>query len=78
MRITSVKYVRNYILEVTFYTGEVKRVNLRTFLMKAQNPMTTSYRDIEKFKKVKLVDGHLSWGNSQMDLGGESLYQWKD
>ena len=77
MRITSVKHLKNYILEITFYNNVVRKVNLRKFLMSDQNPMTTKFRDMKLFKKVRVDRGHLAWGRNEMDLSGESLYKWE-
>lgn len=77
MKITAVKYLKDYLLEITFSDNVVKQVDLGGFLMSAQNPMTTAFLDVELFKQVKVEYGNLSW-NGEMDLSAESLYNWKD
>ena len=78
MKVKKVKYNKGYLLEVYFQNGTVRQVNLKNFLLSAINPMTTKYRRIKLFKTVIVKNGHLSWGNSEMDLSAESLYNWKD
>lgn len=78
MKVVDVKHLGEYKLEIHFSDNTVKQVDLKQFLFSAQNPMTTAFQDVELFKKVKIVHGHLSWGDSEMDLSAESLYNWKD
>jgi hypothetical protein len=77
--IDRVNYLSGYLLEIFFNNGKIKKVDFKNFLMKAQNPMTTKYRNLKLFKKVKIENGDLTWGkDSEMDLSAESLYKWKD
>ena len=79
MRVIDVKYIREYIVEVYFYDGAVKQVDLKPFLFSGRYPLTKKYKKIELFKQVKVEHGHLSWGkHAEMALSGESLYDWKD
>lgn len=78
MKVVNVKYISEYKLEIQFSDNTVKNVDLKQFLLSAKNPMTTTFRDIELFKQVKVVHGHLSWNDGEMDLSAESLYNWKD
>lgn len=75
MRITKVKHLKNYLLEITFSDGAIKKVDLTKFLHSAINPMTKTFRDVNLFKNVKIEHGHLSW-NGEMDLSAEDLYNW--
>lgn len=76
--IDRVNYLSGYLLEIFFSNGKIKKVDLKNFLMKAQNPMTTKYRNLQLFKKVKIENGNLTWGkDGEMDLSAESLYKWK-
>lgn len=76
MRVTDVKYLGEYIIEVTFINGEVRQIDLQKFLESSKNPMTRQYLDKEKFKNVRVFYGTLTW-DEEMDLSGESLYNWK-
>lgn len=78
MKVVDVKYLGEYKLEIHFSDSVVKNVDLKYFLLSAKNPMTTAFRDIELFKQFKVVHGYLSWGDGEMDLSAESLYNWKD
>lgn len=40
--------------------------------------MTSKFKKINLFKKVKVEFGHLSWGDSEMDLSASSIYNWKN
>ena len=74
MEIIRVKYTKDYQLEVFFDNGEKRIVDFKSFLFNEKNPMTTQYRDIEKFKNVEIEFGHLTWDNGQMDISSESIY----
>lgn len=79
LSIDRVNYLSCYLLELFFSNGKIKKVDLKNFLLKAQNPMTAKYRNLKLFKKVKIENGNLSWGkNGEMDLSAESLYKWKE
>ena len=73
MKIISVKYLSNYILKILFNNGMIKKSNLKSFLFSAINPMTTKYRNLHLFKKVKVENGYLTWGNGEMDLSAENI-----
>ena len=77
MRVTQVEHIKNFELKVKFYNGKSKTIDFKNFLKKAVNPMTSKYYNVNRFKKVKIEHGYLSWGNNEMDLSGESLYNWE-
>lgn len=74
MRVVSVKWIKDYLLEVTFDNGKIRIANFRYFLFAARNPMTTQFRDIKKFKKVKIDHGDLSW-KDEMDFEADSIWE---
>ena len=74
MYITGVKYLKNYILHVTFKNGLVKDFNFKDFLFTETNPMFTKFRSINLFKKVRAENGLLIWGDDEMDFLGEHLF----
>lgn len=75
MRIIEVKYIKDYILECHFEDGKVVTANFQKFLMNAQNPMTTQFRDKERFAQVQITAvGSLTWEDGQMDIPYWSIY----
>jgi hypothetical protein len=78
MNIVKVKYLKQYKLKLTFSNGKAKEVDLKDFLMKAQNPMTTRFRDVSLFKNVAIENGNLTWEDGEMDLSAEWLYNLQD
>ena len=74
MRVVSVKWIKDYLLKVTFNNGDIRIANFRYFLFAARNPMTTQFRDIKKFKKVKIDHGDLSW-KDEMDFEADSIWE---
>jgi len=76
MRVTSVKYLKDYQIEVSFHNRVVKRFDLKEFLFSEYNPMITKYRKIELFKKVYEERGFVYWNDGELSFGGDSLYNW--
>jgi len=73
-RIVKVKYLSDYKLEVNFDNGEKRIADFEEFLFQEQNPMTTQFRDKERFKNVYVEFGHLTWENGQMDISADEIY----
>ncbi len=74
MKVIKVKYLSDYKLEIVFENEQVKIADFETFISQAQNPMTLQFKDIAKFKKVKMQYGHLTWLNGEMDISAESIF----
>ena len=74
MKIAEIKYLSDYKLEIKFEDGKVNLVDFKNFLNKSQNPMISKYRNINKFKKVKIDTGFLSWNDGEMEISSQSLY----
>ena len=74
MRIVKVKWIKDYLLEVTFDDGKVKVTDFSDFLIHARNPMSNQFLDIKRFKKARIDHGDLTWGNGEMDFSAESIY----
>lgn len=72
--IKSVKYLNRYQLEVVFMDNHKSIADFDFFLHKTDDPIIIKYRNIEKFKKVKINTGFLSWGNGEMEIPGNSIY----
>lgn len=73
MKIVEVKYIKDYILECHFEDGKVVTANFSDFLHNAKNPMTTQFLDKERFAKVQLFYGDLTWEDGQMDISCRSI-----
>jgi len=74
MEIIKVKYLSDYKIEVEFNDKEKRIADFKDFLFQEHSPMTTQFRDIERFKKVYIELGHLTWEDGQMDISAQSIY----
>lgn len=74
MKITRVRYLYDYTLEVEFDDGTIKYPNFRNFIYNSNHPMVRQFKDIERFKKVTINHGHLTWEDGQMDISAHSIY----
>lgn len=74
MKVSKVKYLSDYKLEIKFDDGKVNVVDFEKFLNKSQNPMISKYKNINKFKKVEIDTGFLSWNDGEMEISSQTLY----
>jgi len=74
LEVIETKYVSGYKLRLTFNDDAIRIVDFGPFLKKAQNPDTTDYRDLKKFKSFRIEYGDLIWGDHQMIFPIMDLY----
>ena len=70
IKVTGVKPLPNYQLELLFNTGETRVFNVGPYLDRG---IFTELRDRTYFQSVRLAFGSVAWPNEQ-DFGPESLY----
>lgn len=80
MEIVRATYLKDYQYEFEFIDGKVVTIDFRRFLFESDDhPCITPFQDIEKFKKYTLdEDGHVSWGDNEMDFNPIGIYEGKD
>jgi hypothetical protein len=61
-RIISAKYVEGYKLELTFNDGKVNIIDFRKQVMAQKVPEYAAYQDLNEFKKFRIDDGNIVWG----------------
>ena len=74
MKILNVKYLEDYKLEVLFSNGEIKIADFKIFLQKSMNKSINKFLDKNKFKKVEIDNGFLTWNNGEMEISSLSIY----
>jgi hypothetical protein len=70
IKVTNVKALDNYQLELSFNTGKRRVFDVGPYLNKG---IFTELRDLSYFRSVRLAFGSVAWPNEQ-DFGPESLY----
>ena len=70
--IVEADYIKDYIIEVKFNDGSVKRVNLETYTKKGG--VFSELRDKEYFKRFFIDLNTLCWPNGA-DIAPERLYE---
>lgn len=75
MKILNVNYLDNYRLEILFNNKETKIADFENFLLTAKNPSINENLDKNKFKKVVVDTGFLSWNNGSMEIDAYSIYK---
>jgi Protein of unknown function (DUF2442) len=66
LEITEAKYVSGYKIRLAFNDETIRVMDFGPFLKKAQNPMTTKYCNLKRFKAFHIQDGDLMWGDFEM------------
>jgi len=77
MYFKSAKHIVDYIIEAKLDNGEVKYYDFEKWLLGDVNPMFYKFRDLEKFKKVKVWEGILIWGKDEMDFLPEHIKRFE-
>jgi hypothetical protein len=70
VRVTAVRALDDYQLELSFDTGETRLFDARPYLDKG---IFTELKDVSYFRSVRLAFGSVAWPHEQ-DFGPESLY----
>jgi hypothetical protein len=68
-------YIGDYKIHFLFSDGIEKTIDFKDFLMNSNNPMTTKYRDNEKFKSFSLEYGDIIWNDYEMCFPIWDLYK---
>ncbi|HTA26513.1 MAG TPA: DUF2442 domain-containing protein [Bacteroidia bacterium] len=75
MLVSDVKYIKDYVIEVTLRTGEVKRYDLKKWLFSDINPILYKFRKLNHFKKVRVENGIIVWGDDEMDFTPDHMVE---
>jgi len=75
MLVDSVKYIKDYVIDVTLRTGEVKRYDFKKWLFSDINPMLYKFRKLNHFKKVRVENGIIVWGDDEMDFTPDHMVE---
>ena len=77
-RAESAVYLRDYILMVTFFSGEVKEIDFAPALEKYGQGYYEKFKKQSEFKKFKVEDGNIFWGkNEDLIFTPASVYKNK-
>ena len=77
IKIKNAQYQGDYKIKLNFSDGKKITVDFTNFLKSARNPMTTKYRDFNKFKTFEIVYGDLIWNDYEMCFPIWDLYKGK-
>ena len=72
--IISAKHTKKLILIITFDDGHSSKVDFSDFLNQTNLPDLIRYKKISNFKKYKILNGNIIWGDYEMIFPLESLY----
>lgn len=69
-RVSAVRALEDYELEINFDNGEVRRFDVKPYLNRG---VFVRLRDAEAFRDVRAVAGSIEWGNG-LDLSYDTVY----
>ncbi len=75
VEIVSAEYKTGYILDLVFSDGWHQSIDFEPFLLRAKNPMTTKYRNLDLFRSFTIVYGALTWNDDEMCFPIADLYE---
>ncbi len=75
IKITNVKYLKDYTLEITFNDGKSQKIDFQPFLKNSQHPEILKYLNHELFKQYEIIDGDLIWNDYDLIFPIWDLYQ---
>ena len=63
LNVIQAKYLRNYIIRLTFNNGDTKTVDLKDYVFKDQRKVFQVLRDIHYFKQFEIKLNTITWPN---------------
>lgn len=75
IKIISIKYINEYSLLIEFSDGKINIIDFEPFLENSKNPEIRKFLDQSKFKKFKLENGDLMWGDFDLLFPIMDLYE---
>ena len=66
--ITNATYLTGYRIEVEFDNGLKKTIDLQNLLENSNNKLIRKFLKLSLFRKFKVEDGTLVWGDNEFDL----------
>ena len=66
--ITNAIYLTGYRIEVEFDNGLKKTIDLQNLLENSNNKLIRKFLKLSLFRKFKVEDGTLVWGDNEFDL----------
>ncbi|MBT0812821.1 DUF2442 domain-containing protein [Litoribacter ruber] len=79
LKISSAKYLADYVIRLKFNNGAEKLVDFKAFLCKSTHPSIKKYLNEKEFSAFDIVDGNLNWNDHDLifpiwDLYNEKIY----
>jgi hypothetical protein len=75
IRVTSAKYLSDYVLRVGFNDGTERAVDFKPFLTKTTHPEISKYKREKAFRKFKVKAGNIDWNDYELIFPVDSLYK---
>ncbi len=75
--IIKAKYLKDYVMRITFSDGNDRAVDFKPFLTNSGHPEVKKFLKESNFKKFKIIQGNINWEDYQMIFPIQDLYQGK-
>ena len=74
LKIESAKYLGGHRLMLTFSDGKEQAVDFGQFLENSRHPEIRKFLDLKKFKRFRIANGDLMWGDFDLVFPIMDLY----
>ncbi len=75
--VVDARYTEGFCLLVSFSDGTSREVDFGLFVKRCKLPDVVKYAKPNAFKRFRLVNGNVMWGDYEMIFPVEQLYQGK-
>jgi len=73
--IENASYLNDLSVRLNFNDGTVRDINFARFLKTRPHPMHNKYIKYSNFKKFRIQDGNIVWGNNALEFDMWNLYK---
>ena len=75
LTVKKAKYLKDYVMRVTFSDGNDRAVDFKPFLTNSSHPEIRKFLKESNFKKFKIIGGNINWADYQLIFPIEDLYK---
>jgi Protein of unknown function (DUF2442) len=75
IKVLKAKYLKDYVVRVTFSDGLDRAVDFKPFLTHSEHPEVRKFLKESNFKKFKIIGGNINWDDYKLIFPVEDLYK---
>jgi hypothetical protein len=75
IKVLKAKYLKDYVVRITFSDGQDRAVDFKPFLTNSGHPEIKKFLKESNFKKFKIIGGNVNWDDYKLIFPIEDLYK---